>query len=318
MTEKERQGDPPSPKGGYGVASPPSPRGGYGVASPASPWRELLAALSERGLDSVDGAFPYGEGQDLEKPGLEHRRRTRLEITGANDTVHELYLKRYEDEGFWRKVCRRLIYGRGKSPGTCEFDNIRAVGAAGVPTMQEIICGQQGGLLSRCRSYIIVTAVPGRSLEKCASELLAADPAAGPALAVKLGRLAAALHGHGFVHRDFYACHIFVNGSAGHGMDLYLIDLARVFKPRWRKFRWRVKDLAQLRYSMPMHWVNEHWGPLLDSYLNAFEEHCPVRTGCKHRGSGTRDADRLGRDIDAKVAWMVGRAARRAAGGSLA
>jgi hypothetical protein len=282
----------------------------------------------------------------LDKPGLEHRRRTRLELADGRGTVRELYLKRYEDEGFWPKLGRWLTYGRGKSPGTCEFDNIRAVRAAGVPTMQEVICGQRGGLLSRCRSYVIVTAVPGRSLEKCAEELLAADETAGQALAVKLGRLAAALHGQGFVHRDFYACHVFVDkehekdasstggrdarptrardvrdmasaGGMSATLELYLIDLARVFRPRWRQFRWRVKDLAQLKYSMPVNWVNEHWGHLLDGYLDALAEHCR-----KQRGSGTRpatrgrdamNADRLSHAIDHKLAEMVRRAARRRA-----
>jgi hypothetical protein len=298
-------------------------------------------------LDSVDGAFAYGLGQDLDKPGLEHRRRTRLQLTDGNGTRHELYLKRYEDEGFWRKLGRRRTYGRRKSPAVCEFDNIRAVRAAGVPTMQSVICGQRGGVLRRCRSYVIVTAVPGRSLEKCASALLAAEPTAGLALAVKLGHLAGALHGHGLVHRDFYACHIFVNHNGktsatetqraqrkeerrnsgavstqnafGGEFDLYLIDLARVFAPRWRQFRWRVKDLAQLKYSMPTHWVNEHWDHLLDSYLDAFEEHCGKQrgsgTGVTARGWDASDTNRLGHAIDCKAAAMVGRAARRRGAG---
>jgi hypothetical protein len=320
--ETGRQGDAP------GVSPTAQVTTGFG--------QSILAELSAAGLDSVEGAFAYGLGQDLDKPGLEHRRRTRLEITDAKGISHELYLKRYEDEGFGRKMVRLLTYGSGKSPGTCEFDNIVALRAAGATTMQEVICGQRGGLFSRCRSYVIVTAVPGRSLEKCADELLASDPAAGLALAVKLGRLAAKLHGHGFVHRDFYACHIFVNRNSegyatetqraqreekrrerGDDFDLYLIDLARVFRPRWRKFRWRVKDLAQLKYSMPVGWVKEQWGHFLEGYLEALEEHCPVRAGCKQRGSGIRaathehDAREVDNAIDRKVAWMVRRAAAR-------
>ena len=185
----------------------------------------------------------------------------------------------------------------------------------------------------------------GRTMAR-ADVHLAADETAGQALAVKLGRLAAALHGQGFVHRDFYACHVFVDkehekdasstggrdarptrardvrdmasaGGMSATLELYLIDLARVFRPRWRQFRWRVKDLAQLKYSMPVNWVNEHWGHLLDGYLDALAEHCR-----KQRGSGTRpatrgrdamNADRLSHAIDHKLAEMVRRAARRRA-----
>ena len=49
-------------------------------------------------------------------------------------------------------------------------------------------------------------------------------------------------------------------------LDLYLIDLARMFSPRWRRFRWRVKDLAQLKYSMPAAWVAGHWEAFLSAY----------------------------------------------------
>jgi hypothetical protein len=40
-----------------------------------------------------------------------------------------------------------------------------------------------------------------------------------------------------------------------------------MFRPRVIKRRWCVKDLAQLKYSMPAAWVDGYWQPLLADYL---------------------------------------------------
>ena len=76
----------------------------------------------------------------------------------------------------------------------------------------------------------------------------------------------ARLHQSGYVHRDLYTSHIYMDSADGE-MQLYLIDVARMFRPRCRVLRWRVKDLAQLKYSMPPAWVQGHWDAFLQDYL---------------------------------------------------
>jgi tRNA A-37 threonylcarbamoyl transferase component Bud32 len=143
----------------------------------------------------------------------------------------------------------------------------------------------------------VVTAVPGDAIERCASEFLAAHAGDDGArrLTDELARLAAALHGAGFVHRDLYASHVFLHESDDN-VSLYLIDLARMFAPRRRTFRWRVKDLAQLKYSMPASWVQSHW----DAFLAAYLAGCPGRE------------EQYSRAIDRKEASIRRRALRRA------
>jgi heptose I phosphotransferase len=69
----------------------------------------------------------------------------------------------------------------------------------------------------------------------------------------KLGRsladLAARMHAHGFHHRDFYLCHIFVREHAAKEPDIKLIDLERAGRHSLMRQRWAVKDLAQIHYS---------------------------------------------------------------------
>jgi len=256
----------------------------------------LAGALRQAGLDSVDGAFAWQGGTDLDKPGLGSRRRTRLDLTGDDGATHELYLKRYGREPLNQRIRRLLTYGR-RSPARVEFDNVRAAGAAGVPTMGAVACGEQMGLLTARRSFVIVTAVPGDALERCGEAYLAGDPARGGALAEALGDLVGAFHAGGWVHRDLYAAHIFLH-EVPDAPDLYLIDLARVFAPRWRRFSWRVKDLAQLKYSMPPAWVDAHWGAFRSRYV----AHVPAAGD-----------SRTARAVDRKVAEMRRRDARRPA-----
>jgi len=256
---------------------------------------DLAAALREAGLDSVEGAFAWQGGTDLDKPGLGTRRRTRLVLPGPDGAEWELYLKRYGPEPLGERIRRLLTYGR-HSPAGIEYDNVRAAAAAGVATMGAVACGDEMGLLAARRSFVIVTAVPGDALERCGESFLAADAARGAELTEKLADLVGALHASGAVHRDLYAAHVFLHEGPD-GAELYLIDLARMFVPySWRRFRWRVKDLAQLKYSMPSDWVADHWEAFCKRYFARV---------------GVDNADRYASAIDGKVSEMRRRDVRR-------
>jgi heptose I phosphotransferase len=221
---------------------------------------DLRAALERAGFGSVDGAFAFSQGQDLSKPDLGSRRRTRLTVTDSQGRQHELYLKRYGPGWWWQRL------GKFTSPAQTEFEAIRRVREAGVPTMREIVVGYECPLMDG-RSFLVVSAVPGESVE-CGGAKWFTHPGAAvvEAMTDKLAAVVRTLHVAGLVHRDLYACHVFAH-DRGQAADLYLIDLARVFRPRWRTFRWRVKDLAQLHYSMPAAWVEKYWPRFLEQYL---------------------------------------------------
>jgi hypothetical protein len=168
--------------------------------------------------------------------------------------------------------------------------------------MQEVCYDEEtGGLRKICplasrRGYVIVTAVAGESLEKCAEEFLARNPEKIAELTDRLAELVGTFHRAGFAHRDLYASHLFLQDENGR-LQLCLIDLARMFRPRWRKFRWRVKDLAQLKFSMPPQWVRQQWDAFLTRYLG--DDDAAARR-------------KLQAAVDAKSAAISRRAARRA------
>ncbi len=231
----------------------------------------LLAALRERGLDSVAGAFAFAGGEDLGKPGLGHRRRTRLRVPDASGRPRELYLKRYRREPLLPAIRRCLRAGRWQGPGRAEFENIVAARFAGVPTMEPIVCGEEGWEGWPRRGYLIVGSVPGEAVERCGEAFFAEHGEDAEAMAAFTGALVKAvraMHRAGYVHRDLYAAHVFLDREQGPGA-VYLIDLARMFPPvSRRRKRWMCRDLGQLYYSMPRLWIRRCWDAFLLAYLD--------------------------------------------------
>jgi hypothetical protein len=106
-------------------------------------------------------------------------------------------------------------------------------------------------------SFLLMRQTPGESLERwLPAHVPARDQEADPAgRRRRLDRLAefvARFHRAGFVHRDLYLSHVFIETGGGGADDSFaLIDLQRVFRPRWRARRWAVKDLAAMHFSTP-------------------------------------------------------------------
>ena len=66
----------------------------------------------------------------------------------------------------------------------------------------------------------------------------------------RLAAFAKLIHESGFNHRDFYLCHLFAN-ELGDDFEFALIDLQRVQERSAWRYRWLIKDLTQLLYSVP-------------------------------------------------------------------
>jgi tRNA A-37 threonylcarbamoyl transferase component Bud32 len=256
---------------------------------------EEAKLLTREGLDSVAGAFAYAGGEPLAKPGLGTRRRIRLRLTDDSGRPVDWYLKRYGPQPWPARVRNNLLGAARDSPARREFRNICRLRAAGVQTARPIAFEEEEDLWGVRRSYIVMSAVPGDALERCFDDFLRRCSAAElERFNAGLVELVRGLHAAGLVHRDLYASHIFLDAAAG-GPGLYLIDLARAFAPRWRRFRWRVKDLAQLKYSMPSEWLEKHWEAFLGGYLADARE----------------DTRRWAKAVDRKAADMLRRHRKR-------
>jgi hypothetical protein len=250
----------------------------------------LRRALEAAGLGSVEGAFGFDQGEDLHKFGLGHRRRTRLELTDDGGRSHVLFLKRYGRAPLRQRLRQIWTHGAGKSTALVEYEATRRLRRLGLTEMHEIACGSDAA----GRSFVLLSEANGEPLEGAAQRLLETDDGARE-LTERLAELAGGLHGAGLVHRDFYACHVFARRDEQGRLRLGLIDVARVMRPRLRRRRWFIKDLAQLKHSMPAEWTGQRW----EEFLRLYAQRC----GCRLLG--------LASAVECKRALIARHAARR-------
>lgn len=205
--------------------------------------------LLAHGLASLEALMSLTKCSRLDKPGLpDWRERLRLELTGADGEIVTLYLKRYRPPPMLG-LRERLLHGSvSHGMAWIEWYWMRRLAADGLATMTPVAFGES---MSRWRercSAVLTAEVAGESLERWAKKQTGRCPRSLPA---SLGRFVSELHEKGYVHRDLYLSHVFVNGSTDLERRFHLIDLQRVMRPtRWTR-RWLVKDLAALNYSTP-------------------------------------------------------------------
>ena len=264
--------------------------------------------LSTHGLGSLAAVWECRLGQRLDKPGLEGwRQRWRLRLGDNQGQERTLYLKRFEHPPLRRQIARWRGSCWGLSSAGVEWHNARRLAEAGVAAARPVAYGQQMRGPWEVRSFILLAEVGGASLERWAAAHMPPSDREPDArrpreLCDQLARFAARFHRAGFVHRDLYLSHVFIEpagssstgGGAGAGEPFCLIDLQRVFRPRWRHRRWVVKDLAQLNYSTPASRVGQ---------CERLRFLCRYVRECDRFGS----ARRLARLIGVKTARMIRR-----------
>jgi hypothetical protein len=158
-----------------------------------------------------------------------------------------------------RPNCRTLMVERGNRIRFCkvregdraaaesEWHWLHVLPMLGLAVPEPLAFERRGG-----RSVVCTAQAAGRPLDALFADALA-DGRAEECVAFACEAIAPRirqLHDHGLVFRDLYWNHIFVP-SLDLDMEPVFLDVERVFRPRWRRFRWLVKDLAGLVSSFP-------------------------------------------------------------------
>lgn len=220
-------------------AKPAEPDAAKLLADPA-----LTESLAAAGLRTLDDLFSLPNAERLDKATLPGwRQRLRVELPG----IGTCYLKRYTSPPLVAQL-RRIVGGHPtRSTARIEWEQIRRLEEAGTDSVRRLAFGEEMSGLWERRSVILLAEVPGESLEKRVERC----PERAPAGWIRgLAGFVAGFHRAGYVHRDLYLCHVFVE-LPGPEPVFRLIDLGRMKKPRFRHRRWVVKDLASLNYSTP-------------------------------------------------------------------
>ncbi len=211
--------------------------------------------LKSNGLLDFETIYRYQGGQIVKK--ISSRSIVRIELYAPEK--HILYLKRHVPERISTFVSiPALNFSGTSSQGRLEFENICDFRENSIPTVTPVACGEHRIHSNRVESFVLTEDFhPWISLE----EMIRDHPEffrgsegteRKKVLLDKLGRLAKKMHRSGFNHRDFNATHILLRYTEdGELHEPALFDLQRVDRKRMFRFRWIIKALAELNYSLP-------------------------------------------------------------------
>jgi heptose I phosphotransferase len=210
---------------------------------------DFQALLAANGLTSLDALFRAQGSKRFDKPGLpDWRERLKLEVTDADGHARTIFLKRYTRPPASVQVRRWLAGSIRRGTAWTEWRWLHELGGTEDRAARPVAFAQDLRGPWEYRSALLMAAVPGDALERWVID----HPGPAPRdLLRALARFMARFHADGFVHRDLYLSHVFYDDAEAGQPRFRLIDLQRVFRPRWRRGRWIVKDLAALNYSTP-------------------------------------------------------------------
>ena len=256
----------------------------------APAWRERLAAAGlARPAELLDHSplelALAGKWECLAKPGLGRRERWRWELpNGAGSEL--LYLKRYGPAD-WKSTWDRMLRQSARhGRAWWECDQSRLLSAAHVSAPQAIAAAEHMRGISERGSIVLLSAAEGDAFDRVWARAVEANEAvvhgrARHNVAIALARFIAAFHATGLCHRDLYLCHVFTKLDLGGraAPQFTLIDLARTFRPRWRRLRWIIKDLSQLdasaqqigaRRTDRLRFLHAYLGPSLKASIRSY------------------------------------------------
>jgi heptose I phosphotransferase len=220
--------------------------------------REFRPALDQDGLSRFEAIMGTTRGKLLR--ALPDRENWRLELHPPHAAPRGAYLKKHhvrDWHSWWRA---KVGAGPGKSPGRVEARNAARLAKSGIAAMRLIAYGEKlhpDGLLE---SFVLTEELAGYEQLDHFLRRRFAEPeptARGPRdhqldqLLKDVAGVAARFHQLGYNHRDLYCCHFFIREPEPGQFQVNLIDLQRVEHRRRFRWRWLVKDLAQLAYSAP-------------------------------------------------------------------
>lgn len=180
---------------------------------------------------------------------MDGRKTLRFELDGKG-----YFLKIHRGVG-WKEIIKNLLQLRLPVLGAKnEWRAIDKLKSINVDTMTYVAYGKTGRNPATQLSFIITEELDGCiSLEDYCLERKA-DPQYEQVVSERMEKVidaVSSLHDHGMNHRDLYICHFLFDAdhySASNPM--YIIDLHRAQIRREIPYRWRLKDIAGLWFSM--------------------------------------------------------------------
>jgi heptose I phosphotransferase len=207
--------------------------------------REDIAAVWAD-QDPMNAAFALTGEVFRDMPG---RRTLKVDLNGR-----DYFVKLHFGVG-WREVIKNWLQFKWPVVGAeNEFRACRGLAEAGIPAPQPAAYASSQGSIAQRRSFVLCDALTGyTSLEDVTDTWFDAPPSAllRQRVLYAVARFARDFHAQGFIHRDFYICHLLARDDALREgvVELAVLDLHRARRFARVPGRWRKRDLAALLFS---------------------------------------------------------------------
>jgi heptose I phosphotransferase len=213
--------------------------------------------LEDAGLSDFDAVMTNRNGYCLR--ALRDRENWRFELHDAQGP-RGVFLKRHHVRTWWSWLRAKLGMGPGETPGRLEVRNVDRLVHAGIDVMEVLAFGERLHEDGRMESFLLTHALEGyvelqhflrrRFPPRDPCCIRPTDPELGRLLD-QMADIVRRFHEAGFNHRDLYCCHFFVREPDRGRFEIRMIDLQRVQHRCRGRWRWIIKDLAQLAWSVP-------------------------------------------------------------------
>jgi heptose I phosphotransferase len=212
--------------------------------------------LEKPQFHSFQSTWSCPDGETIKK--IKDRSVIRISVEDT-DGKRVFYLKKHNAEYLGPgKMLRSLFPAWGMSQGRKEFENICGFRKENLATVIPVAAGEKFFNIFRAESFLITEDFsPFVSLE----DLLRDRPQffMGPEgqtrkryMIHQIAHFARQMHQAGFNHRDFNATHILLHyENKSEVPKIALFDLQRVDRRRFFRFRWIIKSLAEVNYTLP-------------------------------------------------------------------
>jgi len=223
---------------------------------------EFKNFLEKNNIDTYEAIWRIKKGKNVKE--IKERSVTRIEIDEKNKK-RAFYLKRHNRK--YLGIFRLFAFFLSKnfvSEGRKEFINICDFRKCNLPTVVPVAAGEKFFRFFWIDSFLLTEDFsPFLSLE----DLLEIQPdffkrkegeRKKKILIREIALLAKSMHNKGLNHCDFNSTHILVNYDSSSNVPRFsLFDMQRVDKNKLLRFRWIIKSLARLFYSLPKEIFNE-------------------------------------------------------------